>query len=195
MASHLSFFLSFFSVFPLCPTCQGSSTGKESTCSAGDPACIPGSERSTGEVIGYPLHYSGLESSMNCIVHGVAKNPDTTEWLSLSLYFCPISRLMCLCQSLVSNDQYKGIDFVFITLSPHSQLVPASSYFKGGCPQAKSWKSSVNCSPVERGERNQSNTPVCLAPESEAGPVKAVSIRCQNNFSVEPSQSKTVNSL
>ena len=35
-----------------------SSVGKESTCNAGDPGLIPGSGRSTGEGIGYPLQYS-----------------------------------------------------------------------------------------------------------------------------------------
>ena len=35
-----------------------SSVGKESTCNAGDPRLIPGSERSTGEGKGYPLQYS-----------------------------------------------------------------------------------------------------------------------------------------
>ena len=35
-----------------------SSTGKESTCNAGDPGSIPGSGRSPGEGIGYPLQYS-----------------------------------------------------------------------------------------------------------------------------------------
>ena len=35
-----------------------SSVGKESACNAGDPGLIPGSGRSTGEGIGYPLHYS-----------------------------------------------------------------------------------------------------------------------------------------
>ena len=34
------------------------SHGKESTCNAGDPGLIPGSGRSTGEGIGYPLQYS-----------------------------------------------------------------------------------------------------------------------------------------
>ena len=38
----------------------GSSTGKESTCSAGDPGSIPGSRRTPGEGIGYPLWYSGV---------------------------------------------------------------------------------------------------------------------------------------
>ena len=35
-----------------------SSDGKESTCNVGDPGLIPGSERPTGEGIGYPLQYS-----------------------------------------------------------------------------------------------------------------------------------------
>ena len=50
-----------------------SSVGKESSCNAGDPGSIPGSGRSPGEGKGYPLQYSGLENSMDCIVHGVAK--------------------------------------------------------------------------------------------------------------------------
>ena len=44
-----------------------SSFGKESVCDAGDPGLIPGSGRSAGEEIGYPLQYSGLENSMDCI--------------------------------------------------------------------------------------------------------------------------------
>ena len=36
----------------------GSSVGKESVHSAGDPSLIPGSGRSPGEGIGYPLQYS-----------------------------------------------------------------------------------------------------------------------------------------
>ena len=35
-----------------------SSVDKESTCNAGDPSWIPGSGRSPGEGIGYPLQYS-----------------------------------------------------------------------------------------------------------------------------------------
>ena len=34
------------------------SVGKESACNAGGPSLIPGSGRSTGEGIGYPLQYS-----------------------------------------------------------------------------------------------------------------------------------------
>ena len=36
----------------------GSSVGKETACNAGDPGSIPGSGRSAGKGIGYPLQYS-----------------------------------------------------------------------------------------------------------------------------------------
>ena len=52
----------------------GSSAGKESACNAGDPGLIPGLGRYSGEGIGYPLQYSGLENSLGCTVHGVAKS-------------------------------------------------------------------------------------------------------------------------
>ena len=38
--------------------CPLGSAGKESACNAGDPGSIPGSGRSPGEGIGYPLQYS-----------------------------------------------------------------------------------------------------------------------------------------
>ena len=56
-----------------------SSVGKESTCGEGDLGSIPGLQRSPGKGKGYPLQYSGLESSRDCIVHGVAKS-----WTRLS---------------------------------------------------------------------------------------------------------------
>ena len=49
------------------------SAGKESACNVGDLGSIPGLGRSPGEGKGYPLQNSGLENSMDCIVHGVAK--------------------------------------------------------------------------------------------------------------------------
>ena len=51
-----------------------SSAGKESACNVGDLGLIPGLGRSPGERKGYLLQYSGLELSMDCIVHGVAKS-------------------------------------------------------------------------------------------------------------------------
>ena len=50
------------------------SAGKESTCNAGDLGLIHGLGRSPGKWKGYPLHYSGLENTMDYIVHGVAKS-------------------------------------------------------------------------------------------------------------------------
>ena len=50
------------------------SAGKESSCNARDLGSIPGLGRSPGKGKGYPLQYSGLESSMDYIVHGVAKS-------------------------------------------------------------------------------------------------------------------------
>ena len=52
----------------------GGSAGKESACNVGDLGLIPGLGRSPGEGNGYPLQYSGLENSMDCIVHEVSKN-------------------------------------------------------------------------------------------------------------------------
>ena len=48
------------------------SDGKEFACNAGDPGPIPGLGRSPEEVRGYTLQYSGLENSVDCIVHRVA---------------------------------------------------------------------------------------------------------------------------
>ena len=48
----------------------GSSTDKEYACNAGDPGSIPGSGRSTGEGIGYPLQYSWAS-----LVAQMIKNP------------------------------------------------------------------------------------------------------------------------
>ena len=60
--------------------------GKESACNAGDLGSIPGLGRSRGEGKGCPLQYSGLENSMGCIVHGVAKSP--TQVSDFHLHFC-----------------------------------------------------------------------------------------------------------
>ena len=50
------------------------STGKESACNVGDLGSIPGLGRFLEEGKGYPLQYSGLENSMNYIVHGITKS-------------------------------------------------------------------------------------------------------------------------
>ena len=50
------------------------SAGKESACNSGDLGSIPRLGRSPGEGKRYPLQYSGLENSTDCLVHGVAKS-------------------------------------------------------------------------------------------------------------------------
>ena len=52
----------------------GGSAGEESSCSSGDVGLIPGLGRSLVEGHGYPLQCSGLENSVGCIFHGVAKS-------------------------------------------------------------------------------------------------------------------------
>ena len=63
--------------FMICLPCLGfpcGSVGKTSACNVGDLGSIPGLGRSPGEGKGYPLQSSGLENSMDCIVHGVTKS-------------------------------------------------------------------------------------------------------------------------
>ena len=88
-----------------------SSVGKESTCNAGDPGLIPGLGRSPGEGKGYPLQYSGLENSMDCIVHGVTKSRTQLSdfhfsymylfffrFFSHSDFYRALSRVLCAIQ-------------------------------------------------------------------------------------------------
>ena len=53
---------------------SGSSAGKESACNAGDPSLIPGSGRSPGEGIGYPL-----QCSRASLVAQLVKNPPAMQ--------------------------------------------------------------------------------------------------------------------
>ena len=50
------------------------SAGKEPACNAGDLGSIPWLGRSLAKGKGYSFQYSGLENSMDCVVHGVAKS-------------------------------------------------------------------------------------------------------------------------
>ena len=74
------------------------SAGKESACNVGDLGLIPVLGRSPGEGKGYPLQYSGLENSMDCTVHGVAKS-----WTRLSDFHFHISIL----KKTSVNDKHK----------------------------------------------------------------------------------------
>ena len=63
------------------------SAGKESAHNAGDLGSIPGLGRSPGERKDYPLQYSGLENSMDGIVHGVTKSrTQLSDFHNIPLY-------------------------------------------------------------------------------------------------------------
>ena len=71
------------------------SAGKESACNAGDLSLTPGLGRSPEEGKDYPLQYSGLENSMDCIQsynHRVAKSwtwlRNFDKLLSTTVYWC-----------------------------------------------------------------------------------------------------------
>ena len=77
-----------------------SSVGKEFACNAGDPGSIPGSGRSAGEGIGYPLHYSwaslvaqlvGIESGYNAgdlgLIPGLGRSPGEGKGGSFPLQY------------------------------------------------------------------------------------------------------------
>ena len=91
------------------------SAGKESTCNVGDLSSVPGLGRSPGEGKGYPLHCSGLENSMDWVVHGVAK-----RWTQLSdfhfLYFPSFysSLAVYLLNGLILWGSLESAVFIFI---------------------------------------------------------------------------------
>ena len=87
-----------------------SSVGKESACNEGDLGEIPGLGRSPGEGKGYPLQYSGLEDSMDCVGRGVTKS-----WTRLSdfHFHMPINNVVT-----VSGEPAQGLS----VLSNHYSL-------------------------------------------------------------------------
>ena len=72
----------------------GSSAGKESTCNVGDLGLIPELGKFPGEGKGYPLQYSGLENSMDCIVRGAEKSQ--TRLCNYHFHFHIYSRVTSL---------------------------------------------------------------------------------------------------
>ena len=83
-----------------------SSAGKESACNAGVLGSIPGFGRSSGEGNVYPLQYSGLENSMDCIVHGVIKS-----WTQLSDYQIAVKKREV--KSKRETERYKHLNAEF----------------------------------------------------------------------------------
>ena len=75
------------------------SAGKESACNVGDVGAVsPWVGKIPGEGKGYPLQYSGLENSMDFIVHGVAKS---RTWMGNFHFHFSFSVLVCCeCKSV-----------------------------------------------------------------------------------------------
>ena len=79
---------------------------KESACRVEDLGSVPGLGRSPGEGNGYPLQYSDLENSMNCIVPGVRKSQtQLSNWHFTSLTsrdFSPIIEIIFIHITIIS---------------------------------------------------------------------------------------------
>ena len=100
----------------------GSSAGNESACSARDCYSIPGSGRSPGEGIGYPLHYSWAS-----LVAQMVKNPPAV-W---ETWVCLIPG----CEDPLEEGAWQPTP-VFLSENPHGQRCLA-----GYSPRvSKSWK-------------------------------------------------------
>ena len=81
------------------------SAGRESTCNAGDLGSIPGLRRYLTEGKGYLLQLSGLENSMDYIVHGVAKS-----WTHLSDFDFFTSLVISMVKTLLPHCQRPGFN-------------------------------------------------------------------------------------
>ena len=69
--------------------------GEEFACNAGHLGSIPGLGKSPGEGNGYPLQCSGLENSVDCIVHEVTKSHTRlSDFHSENLAFCLTPRIL-----------------------------------------------------------------------------------------------------
>ena len=119
---HLIFLISHSSILGLPLWLRG----KESARNTGNQSLIPGLGRFPGEGQGYPLQYSGLENSMDCIVHGVSKSrtqPNDFHFISLRK------------RSVAYILQGPEVSWVFLLLKnyfsffPSKTLVPLKSIF------------------------------------------------------------------
>ena len=124
------------------------SAGKEFTGNVEYLGSIPGLGRSPGEGKGYPLQYSGLENSMDCIVHGVAKSQ---TWLS-DFHFQQLNNKnnktvayerFCLfaCLLLLFKERLREISLI----ETHNNLCVYSvePNFKGNCMSYRNQRGNV----------------------------------------------------
>ena len=91
------------------------SAGKESTCHGGDLGSIPELGKSSGEGKGYSPKYSGLENSMDCIVHGGHKSQ--TRLATFTNHFDH-------CTNFAPDIQHSTCNLIFPHFPPCSCLKP-----------------------------------------------------------------------
>ena len=100
------------------------SAGKESACNVGDLGSIPGLGTSPGEGNSCPLQYSGLENSMDCIIHGVTKS--RTRLSILHFHFQPLIMLLFIISKQIPNSEVSNPDITFSNLLFSHSLVLVS---------------------------------------------------------------------
>ena len=76
---------------------------KESTCITGDPGSIPGLGRSPGEGKGYPLLYSSLKNSMDCILIEIS------SFRKIFFFFFCLPYLRCYNIRKVTQLEWAGV--------------------------------------------------------------------------------------
>ena len=91
------------------------SAGKESACNVGDLGSVPGLRRSPGEGNGYPLQYSGLENSMDCIVHGVTRSRTRPSNFHFLFFPADMAQIFLVLSHRISHDQSIGMTTYSIT--------------------------------------------------------------------------------
>ena len=88
----------------------GVSAGKESPCNAGDLGSIPRLGRSPGEGNSYPLQYSGLENSVDCIVYGIMKSQTRLS----DFHFTCITMCLLISSLLYPSSHLSFVLFILI---------------------------------------------------------------------------------
>ena len=107
----------------------GSSAAKESVCNAGDPGVIPGLGRYPGEGNSYPLQYSGLENSLDCVVHWVSKS--RTRLNDFQFHFRKFLRTSELYSIISIGDSEFGTDKESLLYEPAGAAL--MKYLKNCC--------------------------------------------------------------
>ena len=102
----------------------------------GDLGSIPGLRRSPGERKGYPLQYSGLENSLDCIVHGVTKSQ---TWVTVTITLAVLSKKegnRRWRQRDISCKGFKGQDFFILAWNETERAFmncDGKHYFQSHC--------------------------------------------------------------